>query len=120
MTEPTRERQELADWLSDRALWRRAAATDAPEDEAARLLDLAAFADGLLDPDERERIAALLAAYPAAAADVAAARAIPGDALPGGLERIIARACALVPDEPDSRVSRFCSAAAATAYRRTA
>lgn len=101
------ERKELADWLSDRDLWRRSCRTDAPEDEAARLLDLAAFADGLLEPDEHERVAGLLAEYPAAADDVAAARAIQGDALPGGLERIIARACALAPDEPDSRVLLF-------------
>ena len=55
------DRKELADWSSDRDLWRRSCLTDAPEDEAARLLDLAAFADGLLEPDERDRVAALLA-----------------------------------------------------------
>ena len=93
------ERKELADWSSDRDLWRRSCRTDAPEDEVARFLDLAAFADGLLEPDEHDRVAALLADDPAAADDVAAAQRLHGEALPGGLERIIARACAIVPDE---------------------
>ena len=84
----------------DHALWRRSRMTDVPADEAARFLDLAGFADGLLDPDERERVGALVAADPAAAADVAAAQASPGgiDERPAGFERIVARACALVPD----------------------
>ena len=101
------ERKELADWSSDRDLWRRSCRTDAPEDEVARLLDLAAFADGLLEPDENDRVAALLAEDSAAADDVAAARGLHGEALPGGLERIIARACAIAPDEPNSRVVAF-------------
>ncbi len=54
----------------DRRLWQRCRMMDADEDEAARFLDLAAFADGLLDIEERERVAALLAADPEAAADV--------------------------------------------------
>jgi anti-sigma factor RsiW len=101
------DRKELADWLSDRDLWRRSCLTDAPEDEAARLLDLAAFADGLLEPDERDRVAALLAKDSAAAHDVAAARALHGVSLSGGLERVIARACALAPGELDPRVVAF-------------
>jgi anti-sigma factor RsiW len=70
---------------------------DAVEDEAARFLDLAAYADGLLDIEERERVAALLAADPEAAADVrAAARAIvAAERVSAGLERIIARASAI-------------------------
>jgi len=101
------ERKELADWSSDRDLWERSCRTEATEDEAAHFLDLAAFADGLLEPDEHERIAALLAADAAAADDVAAARALNGETLPGGLERIVARACALAPDEPETRVVAF-------------
>jgi anti-sigma factor RsiW len=101
------DRKELADWLSDRDVWRRSCLTDAPEDEVARLLDLAAFADGLLEPDERDRVAALLAEDSAAADDVAAARALHAVSLSGGLERVIARACALAPDEIDSRVVAF-------------
>jgi hypothetical protein len=84
----------------DRALWRRSRNTDAPADEAARLLDLAGFADGLLDADEGDRVSALLAADPVAASDVGAAKGFAGglgETL-GGLERIVARACALVPD----------------------
>src|SRR6266403_5173873 len=83
-----------------RALWRRSCRTDAPEDEAARFLDLAAFVDGLLEADERDRVAAMVAADPAAAADVAAAQAFAGGfaELPDGLERVIVRACAILPD----------------------
>ncbi|HEV2097557.1 MAG TPA: hypothetical protein VGR45_01385 [Stellaceae bacterium] len=65
-----------------------------------RFLDLAAFADELLDQEEHERVAAILAADPAAAADVAAARAI-ADGRPApayGLDGITERAMALVPD----------------------
>ena len=55
------EREELPDWSSDRALWRRSCLTDVTEDEASRFLNLAAFAGGLLEPDEHDRVAALLA-----------------------------------------------------------
>ena len=83
----------------DRRLWQRCRMMDADEDEAARLLDLAAYADGLLDIEERERVAALLAADPAAAADVHAARAlVAAERTSAGLERIIARASAISPD----------------------
>jgi anti-sigma factor RsiW len=84
----------------DHALWQRSRVTDAPADEAARFLDLAGFADGLLDPDERDRVADLLATDPTAAADVAAAHALAGsvEERPAGFDRIVARACALVPD----------------------
>ena len=53
----------------DRRLWQRCRTIDAEDDEAARFLDLAAYADGLLDIEERERIAALLAADPQATAE---------------------------------------------------
>ena len=88
------------DESSDRTLWHRSRATDAPMDEAMRFLDLAGFADGLLDPDEQERVGAFVVADPAAEADVAAALAFTGglDERPAGFERIVARACALVPD----------------------
>jgi anti-sigma factor RsiW len=88
------------DESSDHALWERSRALDAPADEAAHALDLAGFAEGLLDPDEQERVGALVAADPAAAADVTAAQASSGgiDERPAGFERIVARACALVPD----------------------
>jgi anti-sigma factor RsiW len=72
---------------TDRKLWQRSLAIDLAEDDAERFLDLAGFADGLLDPDDRERVAERLAHDPAEAADVAAARGwgaadISGDALP--------------------------------------
>ena len=84
----------------DHALWQRSRLIDAPADEAARFLDLAGFADGLLDPDERDRVADLLTADPTATADVAAAHALAGgvDERPAGFERIVAQASALVPD----------------------
>ena len=109
MSRTDEQREELPDWSSDRALWRRSCLTDATEDEVSHFLDLAAFADGLLEPDESDRIAALLAADPVARDDVAAARAVcagPAE-LPGTLERIVVRACAILPSEPDSSVVAF-------------
>jgi anti-sigma factor RsiW len=88
------------DESSDRAVWRRSRVTDAPADEAARFLDLAGFADGLLDADERDHVAALLAADPVATADVAAAQALAAASheIPAGIERIVARANAILSD----------------------
>ena len=88
------------DESSDRVLWLRSRVTDAPVDEAVRLLDLAGFADGLLDVDERDRVAAILAGDPLAAADVAAAQAVANanHEMPAGIERIVARANAILPD----------------------
>ena len=80
----------------DRRLWQRCLTMDAKEDEAVRFLDLAAYAEGLLDIEERERVAALLAADPEAAADVRAAHAlVAAERTSAGLERIIARASAI-------------------------
>ena len=89
---------------SDHALWQRARLADAPVDEAARFLDLAGLADGLLDPDERDRVEDLLTADPTAATDVAAAHAlaVADNERPDGFERIVARASALVPNAPFS------------------
>ena len=100
MSQNDTEREEGMNRSLGRALWQRSCRTDAPEDEAARLLDLAAFADGRLETDERDRAAAVLAADPTAAADVAAARALAGGIAepPDGLDRVIARACAILPD----------------------
>jgi anti-sigma factor RsiW len=84
---------------ADRRLWQRCRTMDAEEDEAARFLDLAAYADGLLDIEERERIAALLAADPEAAADVGAACGLAAaEPTSVGLERIVARASAISRD----------------------
>jgi anti-sigma factor RsiW len=99
----TDEEQKRGSGLSsDRALWQRCRTTDAPEDAAARFLDLAAFADGRLDADEEDRVAALLAADPAARDDVAAARALASGVAetPSTLERIVDRACAILPGLP--------------------
>ena len=85
------------EWAADRALWLRSRATEAPDDESGCFLDLAAFADGRLEDEEAERVAALLAADPQAASDVAAARApLPALADSAAIERVIARACGLV------------------------
>src|ERR1700751_3289977 len=83
---------------TDRRLWQRCRTMEAAEDEAARFLDLAAFADGLLEIEERERIAALLAEDPEDAADVQGVHALVGaERSFSGLERIIARAAAILP-----------------------
>ena len=102
MSRTDEEQKRAPDLASDRALWQRCRMTDAPEDEAARLLDLAAFADGRLDTDEEDRVAALVAADPAARDDVAAARALAGGVAEplAALERIVDRARAMVPDLP--------------------
>lgn len=72
---------------------------DASEDEAVRFLDLAAFADGLLEEDEHDRVAAWLMLDPEAAADVRAATAVDiAGQSPGVLERVVARACAIIPE----------------------
>ena len=81
--------------LSDGALWRRSRAADTAENEAERYLDLAAFADGRLDPDDRERIAEWLARDPAAAGDVAAARSLAGEPMTVP-ESVVVRASSLV------------------------
>jgi hypothetical protein len=106
MTEREEGQGPMADGL-DRALWLRCRQTEAPEDEAARLLDLAAFADGTLDTDEAERVAALLADDPDAAADVAAARALTATATPAAFDRIVGRAAALAPPAAGRRVVPF-------------
>ena len=102
MSRTEEEREEGMNRLPDRILWQRCRTADAPEDEVARFLDLAAFADGRLETDEHDRVAALLARDPTAAADVAAGRVLAGalGETSAGLDRVIARACAILPDAP--------------------
>src|SRR5262249_47527746 len=87
------------DRVSGRGLWQRSRQAEAPADESLRFLDLAAFAEGGLDPDEHDRIAAFLVADPDAAADVAAARVLAGSSGESSAEidRIVVRAGALRP-----------------------
>ena len=93
------EEPEQAPNPADRRLWQRCRVMDAPEDDRVRLLDLAAYADDRLDIEEQERIEALLAADPEVSADVKAARALAaGEQSSHGLEQIIARAVAILPD----------------------
>lgn len=93
------EAEPAPDPVENRRFWQRCRATDAVEDEAARVLELAAYADGLLDIEERERVAAILATDPEAAADVLAAHTLAAaEPTFSGLERIIARASAISPD----------------------
>jgi anti-sigma factor RsiW len=104
MSRTDKDMEGPAAFEAGRGLWRRCRMVEMPEDEAARFLDLAAFADGLLDDEERDRVASLLAGDPAAAADVAAARALSASgAASVRLEHIIARADALVDEAPASR-----------------
>jgi anti-sigma factor RsiW len=110
MMRTDKEREVRSDPVSDRRLWQRCRIIDAPEDEAAHFLDLAAYADGRLDPEERDRVAALLGADPDAAADVRVALMLDGAELePSGLESVIARACGIFPDadHPPGRVVAF-------------
>ena len=88
--------------LTDRELWQRSRAIEMAEDEGEHFLDLAGFADGLLDPDDRERVAERLARDPATAADVSAARAFSAlecsaEDLP---DAVFARAAALAGPGP--------------------
>jgi anti-sigma factor RsiW len=83
--------------IADRILWRRSRLIDAAEDECGGFLDLAAFAEEGLDPDDRERVAEWLQNHPDAAADIAAARALAsGAAYRPMSEASVARACAIV------------------------
>lgn len=87
--------------LPDDALWQHSRMVDAIEDDAAHFLDLAGFADGVLDVDDHERVAEWVAGDPDAAGDVAAARALAAAGhLPPAPERVVARAGALVGSGP--------------------
>jgi anti-sigma factor RsiW len=90
--------EEPADVDADRRLWQRCRTIEAPERDSERFLDLAAFADGILDEEEHDRVAERLAVDPIARADVAAARALSvgGIAMPGGIETVIERATAIL------------------------
>jgi anti-sigma factor RsiW len=93
------EPEQRPDPEADRRLWQGCRNADAPEDEPARFLDLAAFADGLLIDEDRERVAALLEADSDAARDVRAAQALRGgEPATAGLDRVIARACLISLD----------------------
>ena len=97
------ERRERPNPASDRQLWQRCCVRDAPEDEAERFLDLAAFADGLLEEDEHDRVAAWVTLDREAAADVRAATTVDmAGQSPAVLERVVARACAII-SEGDSQ-----------------
>ena len=91
---------EPAAFEAGQGLWQRCRASEVPESDTERFLDLAAMADGTLDEEEHERVAERLARDPIARADVAAARAlcVGGIAMPGGIEAIIERAIAIVED----------------------
>jgi anti-sigma factor RsiW len=83
--------------IADRILWQRSQTIEAAEDECARYLDLAAFAEGRLDPDERERVAEWLRSHKEAADDIAATSALAGaETYQAVSETVVARACAIV------------------------
>jgi hypothetical protein len=85
--------------IADRLLWQRSCVTDAVEDDYDRFLDMAAFADGRLDSDERERIAEWLHSHKEAAGDIVAARALANAGTYQTLSKTgLARASALVGD----------------------
>ena len=110
MMRTDKEREEGPDPVSDRRLWQQSRLIDVPEDEAARFLDLAGFADGLLDAEDRDRVAALLAVDPDASEDVEASRIPAGpDRSSADIERVVTRACAILPERglPHGRVVPF-------------
>jgi hypothetical protein len=80
----------------DRTLWRLSQDIETNPAETERFLDLAGFVDNRLDDDERERVAALIAGDPVAAADAAAARVLLASTLPATSDDIIVRAAGLV------------------------
>ncbi len=85
----------------ERRRWWRGREVQANRAESERFLDLAGFVDGRLDNDQRERVAALIAAEPTAAADAAAARVLIAATLPAVSDEIVARAAALIgPAQP--------------------
>ncbi len=103
MTRIDDEMGEPASFEAGRKLWRRCCTAETVESESERFLDLAAFADGILDDEEHDRIAARVAGDGVAMADVAAARALStgGIAMPGGIGPIIERAIAIVEPAPE-------------------
>jgi hypothetical protein len=109
MSRPEEERLDAAARATGRDLWRRACATEITAEETERFLDLAAFADGRLDTDEAERIAALVASVPGTAADIATAQSLStGDGAGAAPERVIERALRLVPPQAErGRVIAF-------------
>ena len=118
MTRIDDEMGKPASFEAGRTLWQRCCIAETAESESERFLDLAALADGMLDDDEHDRIAALVASDPVAMADVAAARALStgGIAMPGGFEPIIERAIAIVAPAPErSRKIAAIAGAEATA-----
>jgi hypothetical protein len=88
--------------LPDYNLWQICRETDASDDEAARFLDLAAFAEDRLDEDERERVAAWASADRDAMADIAAARAVADASFADAPAQMVARACAAHPSLADA------------------
>jgi anti-sigma factor RsiW len=117
MTRIDDEMGKPASFEAGRTLWQRCCIGETAESGSERFLDLAALADGMLDDDEHDRIAALVASDPVAMADVAAARALStgGIAMPGGLEPIIERAIAIVAPAPER--SRKIAASPAPSHR---
>jgi len=92
----------------DREVWCRSQEIEAAPDEAAHLMDLAAFADNRLDDDDAARVAALLARDEAAAGDVAVARALASATMLAADAAVIARAEALVDeDRPEAVLIAF-------------
>ena len=79
----------------DGALWQRSNLVVVPENESERFLDLAGFADGRLDPDDRDRVAEWLRDDSIAAGDVAAARALTDATAEAAPQSVVERASAL-------------------------
>jgi len=90
--------QDLPAGWPDDAVWRRSRLVEVATEESERFLDLAGFADGQLDPDDRNRVAEWLDRDPIALGDVAAACQLASTAerLGEAPASVVARASALV------------------------
>jgi hypothetical protein len=86
---------ELGAGNHDRGLWHRWHALQSGDAPVPDALAVAAYAEGRLNEAEAERVENWLAAYPAALAEVIAAREVPRQA-DNPTEAMIARACTLV------------------------
>jgi hypothetical protein len=103
MTDPGSIGDMPADGENGRALWRRSRSQEMPADDPALLLDLAAFAEGGLDPEEAACLSALVDEMPEIATDIAVARSLAGTEGERNLlvDRVIARAASLEPGAGD-------------------
>jgi len=89
------DRRDPLENASDIEIWGQACASEAGDDDAERLLAIAAYADNMADEDERQLVTGWLAEDSDIAADIAAARLAQGEPAPAA-DGVVQRAAALV------------------------